>query len=618
MAVEVLNCNQNRGEWYEDNIGEERPGLSPVGMRRVFVQTDSGDVLGMELDRRDNAQTVKRKLQLALNVPADESSLTFGDMILKNDLAIVPRDSQLRLTKSMMHRSSSSPCLSPSGKTIPQWDEGGIIQILGHSSYFGRVKELVKEMLEGIENGVDPIPISSGLGGVYYFRNCEGESIAIVKPTDEEPYAPNNPKGLFGKALGRSGLKGSVRIGETGYREVAAYLLDYDGFAGVPPTALVKIAHSIFNVNDNVNGSKLHNKGMVHKIASLQQFIPHDFDASDHGTSNFPVAAVQRIGILDIRIFNTDRHAGNILVKKLDAAGRFGQVELSPIDHGLCLPEGLEDPYFEWIHWPQASIPFSNEEREYIMKLDPSHDCEMLRTELPMIREACLRILVLGTIFLKEATAFGLCLAEIGEMMSRQYSKHEEEPSDLELLCLEAKRVIEERREGVLADPERKDKEFQSDLDYVISDLLSDTLEDHYKCINGWDSRLELEQCVNEEENVANAQTPSMNHSGFNPNPYCLFTVPKLSESPKKINLVGKSIPKRKPDHVASTSRPLRRSAEELHPSTSFVNLADLSEKEWILFLDKFQEFLVPAFVDRRSLTNCQNPRQRLGTSCDF
>ncbi|MQK22206.1 hypothetical protein EI013_27970, partial [Escherichia coli] len=118
----------------------------------------------------------------------------------------------------------------------------------------------------------------------------------------------------------------------------------------------------------------------------------------------------------DIRILNTDRHAGNLLVRKLDGDGTFGQVELIPIDHGLCLPETLEDPYFEWIHWPQASIPFSEDELSYIGNLDPAQDCEMLRMELPMIREACLRVLVLCTIFLKQAAAFGLCLAEIGEM----------------------------------------------------------------------------------------------------------------------------------------------------------------------------------------------------------
>ena len=81
----------------------------------------------------------------------------------------------------------------------------------------------------------------------------------------------------------------------------------------------------------------------------------------------------------------------------------------------------MEDPYFEWIHWPQASIPLSEDELEYIENIDPIRDADMLQSELPMIQEACLRVLVLCTIFLKEAAAFGLCLAEIGEMMSREF-----------------------------------------------------------------------------------------------------------------------------------------------------------------------------------------------------
>ena len=70
-------------------------------------------------------------------------------------------------------------------------------------------------------------------------------------------------------------------------------------------------------------------------------------------------------GILDIRIWNTDRHAGNILVRRPRAAaasaaalsglGRLAgaqPVELVPIDHGFCLPEALDPPYLEWLHWP--------------------------------------------------------------------------------------------------------------------------------------------------------------------------------------------------------------------------------------------------------------------------
>ena len=89
----------------------------------------------------------------------------------------------------------------------------------------------------------------------------------------------------------------------------------------------------------------------------------HDCDTSEMGASRFGARDVHRIGILDIRIWNTDRHAGNILVRRQRAssAGLSGlqmldssQLELVPIDHGFCLPESLEPPYFEWLHWPQV------------------------------------------------------------------------------------------------------------------------------------------------------------------------------------------------------------------------------------------------------------------------
>ncbi|GLJ46726.1 hypothetical protein SUGI_0985240 [Cryptomeria japonica] len=413
--------------------------------RRVFVQTDTGSVLGIELDRADNAHTVKKKLQLALNVPTEETALTFGDLVLKNDLSVVRNDAPLRLTRGDIHRSSSTPCLSPRIDNLQYRDRSGPLEIVGGSSGHSEIKKLIKQAVRAVESGVDPIPVQRGLGGAYYFRDILGKSIAIVKPTDEEPFAPNNPKGFVGKILGQPGLKRSIRVGETGVREVAAYLLDHDGFAKVPPTVLVKISHSVFHLNNGMTASKIVNgKQSISKIASFQQYVEHDFDANDHGTSSFSVAAVHRIGILDIRVLNTDRHAGNILVKTYDTdflkySQMGGAVELIPIDHGLCLPETLEDPYFEWLHWPQASIPFSEAELEYISRLDALKEADMLRTELPMMRESSLRILILCTIFLKTAAAAGLCLAEIGGIMGREIYDVEEEASELEVVCLQAK-----------------------------------------------------------------------------------------------------------------------------------------------------------------------------------
>ncbi|TXG57636.1 hypothetical protein EZV62_015465 [Acer yangbiense] len=619
-----------RGLLNGEHCGDKRMERKPSGKRRVFVQTETGCVLAMELDRSDNAHTVKRKLQLALDIPTEERSLIYGDTVFKNDLSSVRNDSPLLLTRNFMHRSSSTPCLSPTGKDLQPRDQSGPIEILGYSSHFSRTKQLVKEIVMAMKNGVDPIPVHSGLGGAYYFRNCQGENVAIVKPTDEEPYAPNNPKGFVGKALGQPGLKRSVRVGETGFREVAAYLLDYDHFADVPCTALVKVTHTIFNINDGVNGNKNQERKQVSKIASLQQFIPHNFDASDHGTSSFPVAAVHRIGILDIRILNTDRHAGNLLVRKFNGTGSFGQVELVPIDHGLCLPENLEDPYFEWIHWPQASIPFSEDELDYINHLDPFRDSEMLRMELPMIREACLRVLILCTIFLKEAAAFGLCLAEIGEMMSREFRGHEEEPSELELICIKARRLLGESKMLCNDVKEGDTQEFHFSTDYgeqefdSTLDMEEKLATKSFKCSraeNSRDSLFRVNESTEEEEEVEserNVIAVRVDGSGDS----VRYRSPSFSRLPtllKNMSISERSWQHegrmKKSGYLGGASSGNRSVNEQVPASTSFVKLGDMKEEEWVQFLDHFQKFLYRAFMNSKS---GQKQKQRLGTSCRF
>ncbi|KAL5544868.1 hypothetical protein UlMin_008652 [Ulmus minor] len=601
MAIAALNRVRN-GEY---NNGSTSKSLA--GRRRIFVQTESGCVLGMDLERCDNAHTVKRKLQVALNIPTNESSLTFGDLVLNSDLSAIRTDSPLLLTRNVMHRSSSTPCLSPTGNNPQQKDQSDPIEILvGNRLLEG--SELVKDIVIAMKNGVDPIPVQSGLGGGYFFRNIKGESVAIVKPTDEEPFAPNNPKGFVGKALGQPGLKHSVRVGETGFREVAAYLLDHDHFANVPPTVLVKVTHSIFNVNDGVNGSNMLNKKKTSKIASLQQFIPHDFDAGDYGASSFPVTAIHRIGILDIRIFNTDRHSGNLLVRKLDGIDRFGQVELIPIDHGLCLPESLDDPYFEWIHWPQASVPFSEEELEYIKRLNPIRDSEMLQMELPMIREACLRVLVLCTVFLKEAAAFGLCLAEIGVMMSREFLNREDQPSDLERVCLEARKIIAADWNLSVSEPERVDEEFLFDIESeatrvvlpISNNFLNQTLfrynskgENGRFLLSKLDEDLEDDGADSDMKPIKKEKSSDWSNWDSNAS----MSSMSLNESG-----LGK-----------------RRSAnEQLSTTKSFVKLSDMNKEEWVIYIEKFKELLHPAFVTRRFATVEMRQKIRLGTSCRF
>ncbi|PKI69869.1 phosphatidylinositol 4-kinase gamma 5-like [Punica granatum] len=625
-----------RGPLNGEYRGSNGMDSKPSARRRVFVQTETGCVMGIELERSDNAHTVKRRLQLALNVPTDECSLLYGDMILKNDLSTVRNDSPLLLARNLMHRSSSTPCLSPTGKDLQQRDRSGPIEILSCPTPSAWSKQLIKEIVKAMKNGIDPVPVHGGLGGAYYFRNCHGENAAIVKPTDEEPYAPNNPKGFVGKALGQPGLKRSVRVGETGYREVAAYLLDFDHFANVPFTAIVKVSHSIFNVNDGVKGGKNPlSSRQVSKIASLQQFIPHDCDASDHGTSSFPVSDVHRIGILDIRILNTDRHAGNLLVRKPDGAGNFSQVELVPIDHGLCLPESLEDPYFEWIHWPQASIPFSEDELRYIENLDPIRDSEMLRMELPMIREACIRVLVICTIFLKEAASFGLCLAEIGEMISREFRGHDEKPSELEFICIEARMLLDKRETAVseeVASEENEQFQFEvdseddynSDWTAHVEKLASGNSWFRSKCGNGRNPLSKLEESVDEAEEEAESEKDERDSGGndFAESTNQEPTVQKLSKWVKGAQLEEKSWQlggvSQKGSHSSGASSGNRSVNEQVSANTSFVKFGDMNEPDWAQYLENFQKLLHHAFSNRKPASVGQRQRQRLGTSCQF
>ncbi|KAE8671061.1 Phosphatidylinositol 4-kinase gamma 7 [Hibiscus syriacus] len=585
---------------------------------------------GTEPYRSDNAHTVKRKLQIALNVPIEERSLIFGDVVLKNDLSTVRHDSPLILTRNFIHRSTSTPYLSPNGKDIQQRDQSDPIEILVCSNNFSRIKKLVGEIVEAMKIGVDPIHVCGGLGGAYYFRNSQGENCAIVKPTDEESYAPNNPKGFIGKALGQPGLKRSVHVGETGFREAAAYLLDYDHSANVPSTALVKVTHFIFNVNDGVNGNKQQERKEFSKIASLQQFIPHDFDASDHGTSSFPVAAVHKIGILDIRILNIDRHAGNLLVRKIGGGGGLDQVELVPIDHGLCLPENMEDPYFEWIHWPRASIPFSEDELEYISRLDPFRDSELLRMELPMIREACLRVLVVCTIFLKEAAISGLCLAGIGEMMSREFHGPEEVPSEFEFICIEARRVLEER--NMLSDNVRNvENEFQFEIEckegFNLTSNLEQKLASHvYCCPVGGNTRNPLSKV---EENVdewskddGNIKPPREDECAYTAAQDKVPNVPRLSISMKNVGIGEKSWRHEKVmlknGYSSATSSGIRSVNEQLVGSSCFVKLGDMSEEEWVQYLENFQHLIFQEFSNQieslklKRFEGCWNQKAKL------
>ncbi|KAK4339401.1 hypothetical protein RND71_040863 [Anisodus tanguticus] len=280
------------------------------------------------------------------------------------------------------------------------------------------ISDLIGSTLEGLDRGNYPIRSSEGTGGAYFMLDASGSKyLSVFKPIDEEPMAVNNPRGLPLSVDGE-GLKKGTRVGEGALRECAAYLLDHPksgrrsfsgealGFAGVPPTSFVRCFHSGFNHPDSITS----------KIGSLQKFMENNGSCEDMGPSAFPVGEVHKIAVLDMRMANADRHAGNILMNK----GEDGQIVLIPIDHGYCLPECFEDVTFDWLYWPQARQPFSSETIEYIKSLDAEEDIALLKFygwDMPLESARTLRI---STMLLKKGVERGLTPFTIGNIMCRE------------------------------------------------------------------------------------------------------------------------------------------------------------------------------------------------------
>lgn len=508
-----------------------------------------------------------------------------------------------------LHKSSSTPCLSHVGEDS---DANPRVEIIGgHGA--PKVRALVVEVAIAMASGLNLELVSSGLGGAYFMHARNGHTIAVVKPIDEEPLAFNNPKGFAGRMLGQPGMKRSIRVGETGIRELAAYLLDHDGFTGVPPTALVKISHVTFHVN-NSESTIL---APPYKIASLQHFVDHDSDAGDLGPSGFSVTSVHRIGILDVRILNLDRHAGNILVKHGQESYAVGAAELVPIDHGLCLPESLDDPYFEWLHWPQASIPFSESAVEYISKLDPFKDAEILRTRIPSIRESSLRVLVVCTIFLKRATAAGLCLADIGEMMTREFCGDEENLSVLENLCATAKAGLSTTKSEDESDTGNEEKEdmgmFQFDCE----------CEDGLNHVCSVPQLLKTSPGIVKPPKIPRYSSERIirrfHYSMSSLQDECHDNKTDDYDSNEALeDSVGGADSSSGTDSNQNIGGILRSMSFAVHNhnhESGGISFGEMKEEEWELFLESFEELLPEAFDGRK---NMGLSKQRLGTSCEF
>ena len=297
-----------------------------------------------------------------------------------------------------------SRCTSPG--IVPQAANATLSLEASMVLQFGKVEEMNED----------------SVGGTYWLKNGDC-TIGILKPGDMEPGMKHNNKGYSAKDVAEG--KVGFEPGKGYIREVVAYKLD-KSFAKVPETIVLetpsaKLGRS--SSNDIVKGS-------------AQRFVANNGQSWDFGPARFTEESVRRIGIMDLRMLNCDRHGGNMLLvssKDSDLS------DLIPIDHGYCFPTSLADLDFEWQFWKQAKSAFSDEELKYVADIDIHNDiaiCESYGME-----QEAIDLFHAGTICLKVGCELGLNLSQMASFFRRETLN---QASGLELLISDCRSSLDD------------------------------------------------------------------------------------------------------------------------------------------------------------------------------
>ncbi|CCW70471.1 unnamed protein product [Phytomonas sp. Hart1] len=210
-----------------------------------------------------------------------------------------------------------------------------------------------------------------------YTEDADQHVLAVFKPRNEEIGQRCNPHGNC--QCDREGFT----PGSGSRREVLAYCLDHDHFAGIPPTLEVSAVYCLNSSQEYDMCSDLPETVPPSVcVGSLQLFVPNCIDAADVLPGKFLVEEVHALAIFDIRTLNSDRHGGNVLVHYDEGGCKSEVPHLVPIDHSYVCPAGYADPDYEWLSWPQSKVPFSLETLNYIQKLDASDDADLVAAAL--------------------------------------------------------------------------------------------------------------------------------------------------------------------------------------------------------------------------------------------
>eukprot|EP00930_Biecheleria_cincta_P048323 TRINITY_DN33653_c0_g1_i1.p1 TRINITY_DN33653_c0_g1~~TRINITY_DN33653_c0_g1_i1.p1 ORF type:complete len:438 (+),score=77.91 TRINITY_DN33653_c0_g1_i1:50-1363(+) len=253
-------------------------------------------------------------------------------------------------------------------------------------------------------------PIDDGqTGDVFALCSPSGEKVAVFKPSGREHFNRH-----------------SLTPGQGAVREEAAYVVDRlsGGTAGLPVTTCTALEVSPGAVESGSLQAFAHGH-----IGPVEDFaMPRSYAAAIQFVS---AETAESVAILDMRLFNTDRHGGNLLLTKPPEEG--STHGLVPIDHGCCLPPwwSLDEACFQaWKGWPQLCAMPSAHAKATMAKAVESLPATVQALRQLGIESASLITLQLSTLFL-EVGVLERCLPldTLAGLLLRNDESNFEEPS---------------------------------------------------------------------------------------------------------------------------------------------------------------------------------------------
>ena len=417
------------GKMLDDSQQLAQVGLSESAIVHVLVKRTTkvrilprnGSQFELSISAVETVHSLKQRIEAAQGIAAAGHRVSYNGQYLPESASLaaygVDKDSVLVLEPHQDHMLKSC---------------GGLDHV---SASLEKCVNMLTQAQAGFDSHMAPCLASAGTGGAYFLLGPSGNKVAVFKPEDEEPNAANNPRGIAGSH--EEGLRRGTRPGEGALREFAAFLLDHNAFAGVPPTAMVSLKQS-----PNMKYAAVDWHGSQGKRGSLQVFVPSEADCEEQGVSQIATGEVHKISILDIRLGNTDRNGSNVLMVR----GEGEECTLVPIDHGYCLPGSFADISFEWLYWPQAKRPFDDAMVAYVRGLDVERDLEVLAAHGVALRPECELVFRVTNMLLSHGIARGLTAFDMGSILCRERMQQ----SIMERLSNRALKVVSTRDKDVI------------------------------------------------------------------------------------------------------------------------------------------------------------------------